>query len=570
MYKFFIWTLILAGFVSIAAGLYFYSDTDNAGLSIDVDLPENILVGVPFGVKIGVSNNGSTILNDIQLTLALPEGLSFVGKAPNKNTDTKSFGKIGKGSLVQDEFKLIASSGEQSVRQLVATASYLPTGVSSRFDKKKEFDIVLGDSGMAMDLRAPEQALGGEDFAFEVSYKNVSGEDYDSLQIKMDYPPAFEFKKASLPPDLGKNVWRLGGLRKGSEMKFSVSGNLMGSESSEHKINAVLQAEIAGELYDVAKKEAIVRLSPSPLILNIRANNNLDYVAAPRDEVSYIVTYTNNSDQGFRDGVIKVDLKGEMFDLGSVRSAGIINPGGIAIIWNSATNPELSVIPPRSSGAVSFTIKVLPNYPIRRLSDKNFILKADARIESPTVLSSMQNKSTIGIARLETRVRGNATIDTKVLFRDADSGIINHGPIPPRLGQGTNYTVHWVIKNYSTDISNVVVSGNLAPGVRLTGVSKNNSNGSFSYNESSGLIGWSFEKINATKGIADKPNEVIFQIEAVPSQNFVKSFMPLISETILTAKDDFTGFDIRASDVAITTEIPDDATIGSQGGIVVQ
>ncbi len=568
MYKFIVGLLVVAGLSALGASLYFYSGDDGEGLNIETILPDKILIGVPFSMRVGVANNGAAILNDTKITLALPEGVAFVGKSANKNIETKSLGKVGIGSVTQEEFKLVATSGDQSIKQIAATVSYLPEGVSSRFEKKKDVDIALTGLGLNLDVRSPERALGGEDFTFEIYYKNISDIDYENLQLRLEYSPSFEFKKASLAPDVGKNLWKLGGLRKGSEMKFEITGNLAGAPESRHDIRAIVQAEFSGEFYSIAEKSATVELTPSPLTLSLKANNNPDYIASPGDELSYLITYTNSADQGFRDAIIKVDLKSEMFDFGTVRSSGIVGVQGASIVWNTATNPELVVVPPQASGAVSFTIKTRGTYPIRRLSDKNFVLKADVRIESPTVLPSVQSKTTIGIVRLETKVRGDAKIDTRLLFRDADSGIINRGPIPPRVGQATNYTVHWVIRNYGTDISGVVVSANLAPGVRYAGIYKSSAPGNFSYSEGSGMVGWSFDKISATKGVIDKPYEIVFQIEATPGQNYLKDFMPLISETIMTAKDEFTGYDIRSRDEALTTAAPDDSTVGAQGGIV--
>ena len=62
---------------------------------------------------------------------------------------------------------------------------------------------------------------------------------------------------------------------------------------------------------------------------------------------------------------------------------------------------------------------------------------------------------TVGLADLETKVAGLVKIESKAYFRDADSGIANSGPWPPKANQATQYTVHWRITNYATDISRV-------------------------------------------------------------------------------------------------------------------
>ncbi len=570
MYKLLISILSIALITGASIGVYWYMNRGGEGLDINITSEEKISLGVPFIVKVGVSNNSGSVLSDAKVALSVGDGLAFLGSSPTKNVETKSFGTIGEGSVIQEEFELIALKGENTILPISAVVSYLPKGVSSRFDKKQDGELAIGLSGISLDLKVPERALSGEDFAIEISYKNISGIDFKNLTLKANYPPGFEYKKSSLPPDLGNNTWRLGDLRKGSEMKFTVNGNLVGAENSKPEIKTALEAEFLGESYTVSEKSAAVEISASPLSLQIVPNNDPGFIAGAGEELRYSIIYMNSTDQGFRDAILKVQLSGEMFDFSSIKSNGIISPLGNSVIWNPSTNSDFAVIPPRSNNKVDFTIKTKPSYPIRRLSDKNFVLKADSRIESPTVLPSVQSKNTVGVAKLETKVRGEVNIETSAFFRDATSGILNKGSIPPRIDSLTNYTIHWVIKNYSSDVSNVLVRANLAPGVKFTGVSKSNASTNINYSDGTQEVSWELPRILATKGVVDSPYEVIFQIEATPGANHLRSYMPLVSETSITAKDDFTGQDLVDKDDAITTALPDDATIGSQGGIVIQ
>ena len=86
------------------------------------------------------------------------------------------------------------------------------------------------------------------------------------------------------------------------------------------------------------------------------------------------------------------------------------------------------------------------------------------------------------------------------------------------------------------------------------------------YNERTQEVVWLVEKIAATRGIIGEPVEAIFQIEAIPSAS--GNYWPLIGETVLKGKDDFTGLEISSKDFPVTTLLPDDSTVGSQQGIV--
>jgi len=202
------------------------------------------------------------------------------------------------------------------------------------------------------------------------------------------------------------------------------------------------------------------------------------------------------------------------------------------------------------------------------LGDKNFSLKAEAEISSPTVPYYLSAAQTTGLANLETKVAGATKIETKAYFWDASSGIANHGLWPPKVNQPTQYTVHWLITNYSTDIHNVEVRAFLESGVTWTGKVKGNTDSLPTYNDRTQEVIWTISKIPATKGVISSPLEVVFQIEATPDVTQAGNYQPLIKETSITALDDFTETRIQNQAAAVTTVLPDDLTIGQIKGIV--
>ena len=132
----------------------------------------------------------------------------------------------------------------------------------------------------------------------------------------------------------------------------------------------------------------------------------------------------------------------------------------------------------------------------------------------------------------------------------------------------TNYTIHWVVKNYSTDIRDAEVRAFLQSGVRWTGKVKSNIAAVPSYNERTQEVVWPIGKIIATKGVIDKPLEAIFQIEATPSVDQTNRYMPLLSETAVTAFDEFINAELRGADAEISTLTIDDPTVSPDNRMV--
>ncbi len=565
--------IIVASLVVLAligGGIFFWLQIRSArGLSIDLVAPEQVLVGVPFDLKINISNNSDNILKEARLSLSLPEGMVFLGSSAQKNIEYRELGNLGPGSLSQELFRLMVISGENSIKRFKASVIYLPASLGASFEKEKALDIAVDGLGLVLDVTTPTKVFGGEDFTAEVFYKNVSQEDYRNLQLIAEYPPTFNFIKSDLPPDVGNREWLLGDLRKGSENRLKITGHLIGPDETFFDLKINIKATFLGESYLISSRTATISISPSPLSLKINLNEDPDFIAYPGDILNYTLNYANDTDISLRDVVIEAQLIGSMFDFSRLNTFAHFRSVDQTLVWNVANTPELALIPAGASGLVSFELRVRPDYPIRRLNDKNFTLRVSAKIESPTVPQFVAATRTLSIAKLETKVAGQTKVDARGYFRDADSGILNQGPFPPRVNKPTNYTIHWRIQNFGTDVSNAEVKAFLGPNVRMTNITKTSTGfASPQYNERTQEIVWQIEKIPATKGVIDPSPEAIFQIEATPSQ--AGNYWPLIGETTLKATDDFTGGILISKDFPITTSLPDDPTVSSQQGIVIQ
>jgi hypothetical protein len=195
------------------------------------------------------------------------------------------------------------------------------------------------------------------------------------------------------------------------------------------------------------------------------------------------------------------------------------------------------------------------------LSDKNYVLTVNGTISSPTVPPGTAASSTVSAANIQNKIGGVITLAAKGFWRDAPASILNSGPYPPKVNQATQYTIHWIITNYSTDASNVTVSAYLQSGTMCTGTIKSNISTSPICNSANGLITWTIPTVPATTGITGPPAEAIIQVTNTPAVNQVGSAVTLMGPTTLQGTDAFTSLPFNATAPAITTNLPDDTTI---------
>jgi hypothetical protein len=191
-------------------------------------------------------------------------------------------------------------------------------------------------------------------------------------------------------------------------------------------------------------------------------------------------------------------------------------------------------------------------------------------VESPTVPPFIAAPRTVGVAKTETKVIGNFNFESKGYYNEPTAGIENTGPYPPKVNQPTQFTIHWIVKTYNTDVRDIEASSFLGGNVRFTGVIKTNASTTMpEYNNRTQEISWHIPFAEAAGGILREPIEAVFQVEITPSTTQINSAPVLVNEIKARAIDDFTGTAFERKVRAVTTRVSDDTSLGNHDGRVV-
>lgn len=557
------WALLAPLVLAVGVlAFYLFVRPEGSSVSLGFIKPSQVLLGEPFELIVQFSNLSDTVLKEARLSLLLPDGTSFLGQLPSQRISEQSIGDLGPGSVGKQSFNLIATDISGSVRRIEAKMVYSSAGNSAQFEESAEADVFVGEPAVSLDMEVPESVFNGENFEVRISYANRTSEEFKDLKLKVDYPAFFSFVRSTVEPEgSGKNTWELGTLSPGSRGEITVTGSVLGPEKSFFNFNASLTSEFLGTIYTINAQTAASAVAQAPLSLEIRVNENTNYVAGAGERLFYRIAYKNNSEVLMRDVRISAQLIGEMFDFGTLTSEAVFNSVANTLTWLTANAPQLQVVAPGESGWVDFQLQLRNAFPIRRISDKNYTLKVQAQIESPTLPPGTAAPKTVSVANSEIKVRGQLGVEAYALWRDAESGILNIGPYPPKVNQPTQYTVHWRVRNYSTDAENIVLIAFLQSGARFTGQLKSNTDSIPTYNPNTGLVTWRLSSLPATKGIVSEPAEAVFQIEATPAITQLKRKMPLLGATKAEGMDVFTGEALQAEAPEVDTDLPNDPTI---------
>lgn len=537
------------------------------GVEIAVDGPREVYRGVPFELTVNIANQMDGVLSSAALNTSVPQGivrLDTFGEQGALVSD--SVGDLGSGTITKKTFHLFAV-GEVGSSYRIPVALTYQMG-RSQFEVGQKYEVAVSKSPISVDVQKPEYILRGSEFDLTISYENTSTFDFPEVFLEVQYPSAFRFVSATLTPDSLNNYWRLGALNAGSKGNIKVRGAFQGVLGEQLSMQVALSVGFLGKTYAVATAEPTFSMAPSPVALNLLVNGSATYVARIGDRLRYGIQYQNVSGIALADFSVRASFAGELFDVSSMQTDGGFDPMTNSITWNATTLPGLRLVESGSSGELDFEVRLKPTFSIKRLGDKNFVLRLNVVAESPSVPYYLAASKTSAAANLETKVGGLIFLDAKAFYRDALAGIANSGAMPPRAGQPTQYTVHWIIRNYATDVRDIAIKAALEPGVSWTGIVKSNIDSVPLYHEDTREMAWTIDRVAATRGVLSDPIEVIFQLQAVPQSSSIGQFQPLMSAVTLKAVDDFTGLELLSGDIALTTALPDDVTVGQGGGRV--
>jgi len=562
MVKFFV---ILAVLALLSGGVYyvFFYNSQAPNVALAIQVPGEVLVGEPFEATMTYRNASGDSLGNAKLSLTLPENVSILGKPTEVKVNEITLGTLDAGKGGEEKVELIVLDNPQTVKRLTAKISYSLKSTQTSFETQAKADVVVGQSAVTLEFGAPDTTFSGENFEINLHYRNNSQKDFKNAKIHVDYPPIFSMSQSDPKPSQGKNEWSLDTLTPNEEGNIKIKGSAVGQDGTVLNYTIRFISTLNGESYELQHQVAGVTISKSPLSLSLTVEGSVNYVAKIGSTLHYVLNYKNNSGTALKDATIKAVLSGALFDSASIRSDASLNSLTNTLSWSAANKSELQNIPPGASGQVTFEINLLNAFNIKRLSDKNYSLKVNAEMRSPTVPSGASASETVSAALLETKVQDKLDIFSSAYYYEPTAGIKNTGPYPPRANQPTSYTVHWKLLNYSNDVSVVKVSASLLSGSRFTGQVKSNAVSSPKYNSNTGQVTWEIPFIPAGKGILDAPLEAVFQIENTPATNQIGQDVVFLSETSLTALDNFTNVSLDASTPVLNTTLPADTKITS-------
>jgi len=502
-------------------------------------------------------NNGDVRLEEPRLIFEYPTySVLESGESLRKEIGPEELGEAiypGEEKTISFKARLIGKEGEAKTAK--AWLKYQPKNLSAQYESATTFTTVIAKVPLSFSFDLPSWIEPGKEFKFRLNYFSNTDFPLSDLGIRINYPDGFEFKN-SIPKALEKKEWNIGLLNRADGGRIEISGVLQGKVGEEKIFRAELGSWRDGEF--VLLKEAFKGVEIASPNLNIiqQINGNLEYIANAGDLLHYEIFFKNLGQESLNNLYMLVQLDGTLFDLETVKApTGEFKKGDNSILFDWSKNPSLALLNAQEEEKIDFWIETKKDWQISDIEkDKNPVLKDKITLSQVT-------------EEFETKVASKLEIIQKGYFQEEVFG--NSGPIPPKVGEKTTYTIIWQVKNYYNQVKNVKVKAILPQEVELTGkIFPEDQTQKFTFDSQSREIVWDIGDLGPGVGTLISSPNIAFQVALKPSQNQVGKPALIIKEARITGEDQWTEQTLEITSPEIDTTLPDDDTVSNEMGIV--
>jgi len=554
--------LMVAGFF-LWRGL---TSFDKDKVKLEIRAAERIISGDEIKYTIRYKNETKLPLDNLQLTFRYPE--NSIPSGGEDLIETFDLGNLAVGEERETELlaRIIGLKGEK--KEAWAELVYTPSNISSRFSNRAEFSTEILSVPLILDFDLPERLVDGQSFSFSLRYSNQADVSFKDLQIQLEYPGGFTFESSQPQPFNQDNTWSISNLMAGEQDKIFIRGIIFGTEGEDKLFKAKLGLSEGEQFIPYAETTGATQVSISPLSVSQSVEDSTNYIARTGETLNYQIKYKNTTDIAIGDVVITSQLESRALDLTELD----LRPGSFdgesqTITWNASNLPELEYLGPHQEGIIRFSVEIKDNLPINSYADKNFRIINTVKIDSNKVPLSLERIDISGESQLITKIVSDLSLQAQAFYND--DLIPNSGPIPPKVGQKTTYTVKWRLVNKNNDLSDVKVEASLPPHVKWENrISPNNAN--LNYDSQTGQVVWSIGNLAAGTGVLSPVKQVAFQISITPGLANIGGLLELIGQSKVTGQDTFVDLELSDTSRSIDSGLPDDPTMRHSDGPVVE
>lgn len=577
------WRLILT-LVVLAVIIYGYlfwarSNFSASAVTVSIEAPETFKAQEKVELQIKLKNNSKFELHNVAVYVTLPEFLSFEGESGGeKKVEFENLAKK------KESVKIITVFANETQKEglIKARAEYTPKNLNGAFESVGSKQISVASLPLTVIFDIPQKAVNGQQL--RGSFHFVAEHELESLPLaaRIILPEDFSLGDAE-PKPKDTTTWIFEKIEPKETYEVDFEGIIKGHESETKKFSllfgSINNENVFSEQYRVFRE---VQISSAPLEFLQTVNGSAlrqgsgqagspqdgksEYASLPGEKLNFRIDYKNKSGVDIEDATLTAQFSGDYFDFNSLNTgSGYFNSGTKTIVWNKDFMPELSALEKDESGSVEFFISLKDNIIPKTYRDKNISLKSTAIIDSSKTPLALRGLSLRAESTAQIKLRTSLELESRAHYYEGPFS--NSGPIPPRVGEKTTYTISWQIKNSFNEMSDVRIEVPLSRDVVFEEKTYPFAN-KLSYDSQAHSVVWDIGGLSWGLGYIFPVESVAFQVSLTPTDEMRGKTVELADRAKVSGTDTFTDEFIEFFVPVLDTTLPTDVGIRDGDGVV--
>jgi len=575
--KLFLLSFFFFAVAALFAGYNIFSKRNvvsSNNLTISLFGPVSVRGGDVLTIQAIIENKNPVEVTNAIIGANFPEGSRYPNN-PDKDFPRyrKALGTMAPGEVRTEELSVILLGADNTQKEIEVSSEFSLNGSNAKYTVKKTFTVNLTMSPITLRTSLLKETTSGQEVTLGLDAVSNSQSVLHNTLVKIEYPTGFEFMSAVPAPFSGNNIWDLGEMNLGDIRHIVIKGKIQGENGQEKvfRIYGGVTTQSGGTKLETTFATLLSGTTVSkPFIgmnLTVNGSSDPDYVLSDRSGLGVDLLWSNTLPDKITHGEIQITMSGEMIDKTSLKPkvGGYYDAVKNSVLWNERTTSTLASIPAGGRDSVGITASLLPHVRSNGTVFKNPVLNIDVSVKGNRV---SENNVTEEInSFIQRTVKIGTQVDFSSLVYINTGPFQNTGPVPPRVGEETTYTIIWKVSNTVNDVSGAKVTATLPQAVRWVGVTSPG-NANVSFNSVTGTITWNIGSIDAGAGYEDVAKEIAFQVGLTPSLSMVKTSPNLMSSAVFTGVDSFTGLDISKTSPSVSTYITSEDQSFGLGNVV--
>ena len=563
------------------AGVFAFFSLTGGGNSIssdniDIELsgPVSIGSGEILTLEIDILNKNSVSLETADLLIEYPEGTRASSNIKNVlKRDRQSFQTIKSGEKKSTVAKSVLFGEEGTKKEIKIGIEYRVPGSNAIFYKEKKYEIEINASPVSLAVSSPKEINSGQEIEFKIDVKSNSENKIENLLLEAEFPFGFKPGKSTPNSSFGDNLWEIS-LNPLEKKTIYISGAINGQDGEKRtfRFNVGVKKDNDEKTIEVNfitySEQITIKKSFISLNMSVNRDSSLeDQMTSAGETVRVDISWKNNLETKITDAILKVELDGDIIDESSISSLnGFYNSANNTVTWDKRNISGLGVLESGDGGDTSFSFRTLNNVKdtLSRAPEINIYVTIDGT--EPTESGSTSRIITSATTR-KIKVSSNVSLNPRSVYYSGK--LINNGPIPPKVGSETTYTVIISLSNSINDVSGGKVKMVLPSYIRWMGTVVP-SEEKVSFNPVGGEVEWSVGDIYKGIGYTREAKEVQFQIALTPSSSQIGSSAVLVDNIVFTGMDTFTDTEIKITGKQLTTRLKTDSKFKDGDDVVIK